>query len=82
METALRLRWKASKPSGPSGTIYSWTSGPWTLAKSSVRGVWQYTLYHGAALKYVRYPATGPGFASAELAMAEANRIEFSGGTQ
>jgi hypothetical protein len=55
------------------GVAYYLTApGGWIIAKSSVRDVWQYTLWRSRK----RYPADGPGYASAKEAMAVADAEE------
>ena len=61
------LVWKPGVPCN--GVAYYLTSGPWTIAKSSVKGVWQYVAW----MRGKRYPETGHGYASADEAKAVAN---------
>ena len=65
------LIWKPGND-GPVNSKYFLRSGPWTLAKSSVMGVWQYVLWRGKT----RYPTDGPGYTTADEAKAVANEEE------
>ena len=62
------LEWKHGVPTN--GIAYYLTApGGWIIAKSSVKGVWQYVAWRGKK----RYPETGHGYASADEAKAVAN---------
>jgi hypothetical protein len=67
------LVWKSHNPS-VNGALYCMKAmgkrGLWLRSRSRVRGVWQHVLWLGGTK---RFPPDGPGYATADEAIAVAN---------